>query len=94
MTKSLNRPTGRGTLCLTVVSPFVTNNQSEVQAMKRNIGNVDRVLRVVAGLALIALSATGTTGLWGWIGIVPLATALLGWCPAYTLFGIKTCKAS
>jgi hypothetical protein len=34
----------------------------------------------------------GSLGAWGWIGIVPLVTALIGWCPAYTLLGIKTCK--
>ena len=62
--------------------------------MIKNIGTIDRTLRVIVGLALIALSVTGTTGPWGWIGIVPLATGLLGWCPAYTLFGIKTCKTA
>jgi len=40
---------------------------------------------------LIALAATGTVGVWGWIGLVPLATGLIGWCPAYTLLGINTC---
>lgn len=59
--------------------------------MKTNEGTIDRALRVIAGLVLIALAATGTVGLWGWIGIVPLATGLLGWCPAYTLLGINTC---
>lgn len=59
--------------------------------MKQNIHNIERVVRVVAGLGLIALAATGTVGAWGWIGIVPLATGLLGWCPAYTLLGFNTC---
>ncbi|MBX3633043.1 MAG: DUF2892 domain-containing protein [Simplicispira sp.] len=59
--------------------------------MKTNVGNLDRILRIVAGLLLIALAATGTIGLWGWIGIVPLATGLVGSCPAYSLLGIKTC---
>lgn len=59
--------------------------------MKTNVGNLDRILRIVAGLLLIALAATGTIGVWGWIGIVPLATGLLGSCPAYSLLGIKTC---
>ena len=48
--------------------------------------------RVIAGLVLIALAATGTVGVWGWIGVVPLATGLIGWCPAYTLLGINTCS--
>jgi hypothetical protein len=60
--------------------------------MNKNVGTLDRSLRIGAGLVLIALSAIGTIGPWGWIGIVPLATGLFSWCPAYTLFGIKTCK--
>jgi hypothetical protein len=60
--------------------------------MTPNIGSIDRLLRIVAGLVLIALAATGTVGWWGWIGVVPVATALAGWCPAYALFGLKTCK--
>jgi Protein of unknown function (DUF2892) len=59
--------------------------------MKTNEGTIDRALRVLAGLVLIALAATGTVGVWGWIGVVPLATGLIGWCPAYTLLGINTC---
>jgi Protein of unknown function (DUF2892) len=58
---------------------------------KNNVGSIDRGVRVVAGLALIALAATGTIGLWGYIGIVPLATGAIGWCPAYLPFGISTC---
>ena len=59
--------------------------------MKTNEGTLDRALRVLAGLVLIALALTGTIGAWGWIGIVPIATGLIGWCPAYTIFGINTC---
>lgn len=59
--------------------------------MKTNQGNIERVLRVLVGLVLIALAWTGTVGVWGWIGVVPLATGLMGWCPAYTLLGINTC---
>lgn len=59
--------------------------------MKTNEGTIDRALRVIVGLVLIALAVTGTIGVWGWIGIVPVATGLLGWCPAYTLLGINTC---
>ena len=62
--------------------------------MNRNIGTLDRSLRIGAGFTLIALAATGTVGPWGWIGIVPVGTALFGLCPAYTLFGIKTCKTA
>ena len=60
--------------------------------MKANVGGIDRVARIVAGVVLIGLAATGTVGVWGWIGVVPLATGLLGWCPAYLPFGLSTCK--
>lgn len=60
--------------------------------MKINEGTLDRAVRVIAGLVLIALALTGTVGAWGWIGIVPLATGLIGWCPAYTLLGMNTCS--
>ena len=60
--------------------------------MNTNVGSIDRALRIILGLALISLVFVGPKTLWGWIGIVPVATALLGWCPAYALFGIKTCK--
>lgn len=61
--------------------------------MTKNMGMVDRALRSVVGVALVALAATGTIGLWGWIGVVPLATAAIGWCPAYAPFGISTCPS-
>lgn len=60
--------------------------------MKANVGTIDRALRVIAGLLLIALSLFGVIGLWGWIGIVPLATGLFSFCPAYRLLGLSTCK--
>lgn len=64
--------------------------------MSSNVGLIDRVLRIVLGLALIAV-ALGLFGpayqtVWGWIGLIPLATGLVSWCPAYTLLGITTCK--
>ena len=60
--------------------------------MKTNIGNIERGIRVVGGLVLIALAATGTVGWWDWLGAVPLATGLIGWCPPYAMLGISTCK--
>ncbi len=60
--------------------------------MKANVGGLDRIARIAAGLVLIGLAATGTVGVWGWIGVVPLATGSLGWCPAYLPFGLSTCK--
>ena len=59
--------------------------------MKSNEGGIDRMLRIVVGLVLIGLAATGTVGLWGWIGIVPLATGLIGWCPLYAMLGLNSC---
>jgi Protein of unknown function (DUF2892) len=59
--------------------------------MKTNEGGFDRALRIIAGLVLIGLAATGTVGVWGYIGLVPLATGLMGWCPVYTMLGINTC---
>lgn len=59
--------------------------------MKANVGTIDRVLRILAGVVLIALTLTGTIGLWGWIGLVPLATGVLRFCPLYPLLGINTC---
>ena len=60
--------------------------------MKMNEGTIDRALRVITGLVLIALAATGTVGMWGWIGIMPLLTGTVGYCPAYTIFGLSTCS--
>ncbi len=59
--------------------------------MKANVGGIDRVLRIILGLALIGATLMGYIGMWGWLGIVPLATGLFRFCPAYTLFGFKTC---
>jgi hypothetical protein len=62
--------------------------------LPRNEGTVDRVVRVILGLGLLSLLAVGPVpgwGLAGLIGVVPLATAALGSCPLYTLFGLSTC---
>jgi hypothetical protein len=60
-------------------------------AMKLNEGVVDRGIRVLVGLVLISLVFVGPQTPWGWIGVVPLVTGIIGWCPAYTLLGINTC---
>jgi hypothetical protein len=57
----------------------------------KNEGTVDRVLRVVGGAALVSLVFVGPETPWGWIGVVPLVTGLLGNCPVYSLLGISTC---
>jgi hypothetical protein len=61
--------------------------------MMNNVGGIDRVLRVVFGLVLLSLLflLEGNARWFGLIGLLPLTTALVGWCPAYTLFGLNTC---
>lgn len=59
--------------------------------MKSNVGGVDKILRLITGLVLVGLAATGIIGLWGWLGLVPLITGLVGFCPVYPLLGINTC---
>ena len=58
--------------------------------MKLNVGGIDRIVRIVLGLVLVALAATGNVGWWGWLGLVPLLTGAIGWCPPYAIFGINT----
>ena len=59
---------------------------------KCNMGTIDRAIRAVVGLVLISLVFVGPQTLWGWIGLVPLATAAVGFCPAYSPLGLSTCK--
>ena len=62
--------------------------------MAANVGTVDRFLRLAAGLVLVSLSISGAIGAWGWIGILPMLTGLMRYCPAYKVFGIDTCPSS
>jgi hypothetical protein len=62
--------------------------------MKTNVGTFDRSIRVVLGLALLFLYVTGAIGAWGLIGLIPLATGMLGFCPLYRVLGIRTCRTS
>lgn len=66
--------------------------------MTSNVGTIDRVLRITVGIAAIAFALFATQipalkpyAAFGWIGLVPLLTALIGWCPAYSLIGVRTC---
>lgn len=59
--------------------------------MGKNEGVLDRTLRVIIGLAILSLTVVGPKTLWGLIGLVPIATGALGFCPMYILFGISTC---
>jgi hypothetical protein len=60
--------------------------------MSRNEGTIDRALRILVGLGLLALVFVGPQTPWGWIGLVPLLTGLVGYCPLYSLLGINTCS--
>ncbi len=57
-----------------------------------NEGTLDRVVRIVVGVGLISLVFAGPRSALGWIGVVPLATGLIGFCPLYTVLGIRTCS--
>lgn len=59
--------------------------------MKSNVGGIDKWLRIAVGLAVIALGLFGPIGWWGLLGLVPLATGVLGTCPAYSMLGVNTC---
>jgi len=59
--------------------------------MNTNVGGIDKILRIVVGLSLVAWGVV-TQNYWGAVGLVPLATALSGWCPAYLPFGISSAK--
>ena len=60
--------------------------------MKANVGSADRIVRALIGLGLIGATLAGAIGAWGWIGLVPLATAVFRFCPAYLPFGLSTCS--
>lgn len=63
--------------------------------MQANVGNVDRAIRIVAGIVILSLLflVEGNARWWGLVGIIPLATGLIRWCPAYSLIGMNTCGA-
>ena len=62
--------------------------------MPKNEGTIDRVLRIIVGAILIALVFVGPQTPWGWIGVIPLVTGFVGWCPAYRLLGLRTCSVN
>lgn len=60
--------------------------------MKQNIHNIERIIRIVLGAGLTSLAFIGPANSWFLLGIIPLATGLIGWCPPYAMLGISTCK--
>jgi hypothetical protein len=62
--------------------------------MKKNVGDLERIIRIIAGISIISLAFVGPRSPWAYLGIIPLATGLMGWCPPYAMLGISTCKNS
>ncbi len=62
--------------------------------LARNEHPIERVVRVALGLGLISIAFVGPQTPWGWLGVIPLATGLLGSCPLYSLVGINTCPVA
>lgn len=60
--------------------------------MQKNVHPVERVIRIAVGAGLLSMAFIGPANPWFFLGVVPLATGLLGWCPPYQLLGISTCK--
>lgn len=60
--------------------------------MKKNIGSVERIIRIAAGIGILSLAFVGPKSAWAYLGLIPLATGLIGWCPPYALFSFSTCK--
>lgn len=60
--------------------------------MHKNVGTIDRFIRIIAGLGLILLAVMSEGLEWGYLGIIPLFTGIIGWCPPYALFGVSTCS--
>jgi hypothetical protein len=60
--------------------------------MKKNMGSAERIVRIIAGLVILSLAFVGPQSAWAYLGIVPLATGVIGWCPPYAILGVSTCK--
>jgi ABC-type polysaccharide/polyol phosphate export permease len=60
--------------------------------MSKNVGSVDRIIRLILGVILIALVFVGPQTEWGWLGLIFIVTAFVGFCPAYRLLGINSCS--
>ena len=60
--------------------------------MRKNVGFIERIIRIVVGGIILSLAFVGPQSPWGYLGIVPLLTGLVGWCPPYAVLGISTCR--
>ena len=59
--------------------------------MKCNVGGIDRILRISVGIVLVVLAANSVLGWWAWLGLIPMATGIFRFCPAYPILGINSC---
>ncbi len=59
--------------------------------MKKNVGSTERIIRIVVGAVILSLAFVGPQSPWAFLGLVPILTGIIGWCPPYALFGISTC---
>lgn len=87
-----SRPKPEPRPCKPVAAIRRSDRYMEDKTMTSNVGTQDRIIRVVLGVVLIGATLAGAIGPWGWIGIVPLATGAIGFCPAYRLFGLNSCS--
>lgn len=62
--------------------------------MKPNIGRIERIVRIVAGVGVLSLAFVGPRSSWAYLGLLPLVSGLIGWCPPYALLGSSTVRAS
>ncbi len=69
----------------------IVNKQEEKYIMKTNIHPIERIIRIILGLGLTSLAFWGPTNKWFLIGLLPLVTGSIGWCPPYAMLGVNTC---
>lgn len=77
-----------------ITAGTIGQHGEEGNNMKKNVGGIERVARVVLGIAVLSLTFVGPKSAWAYLGIIPLVTGLIGWCPPYALFGFSTCNES
>ena len=90
--KTTAKPISRGVMWC---GRAITRAEPEYSMAARhfhNMGSVDRALRAIVGLIVLSLAFVGPQSPWGYLGLIPLATAALGFCPLYSIFGISTHK--
>jgi cadmium resistance protein CadD (predicted permease) len=64
----------------------------ETIMFEQNLGSIDRIVRILAGVGLLALVFVGPQTAWGYLGLIPLLTGVIGFCPAYCPLGLSSCR--